>query len=265
MLQGLRTAADNDSLIRIKEILGEHTKSNFSVGTIDTNLDRQKDLLKDVTTGSPKWKKIHLTDLLEKEQAFTNWCKGTRSSLLVLSGHNGSKVHSQNSWLSPVIIETIQMLINDERTVAYHFCRSNGTTLATLSSLTCSLLERDLTILRRCKILPTLTETFSRGQKDDDNEDAKLNGLKKALIAIIEASSGPVHIVLDRPELLGEGEDVESIMETALEVVRGVGKEKLKVMVCVDTGRWKVEPWAKRRGVEEDEVWGHVRRDQTPR
>ena len=252
----------------IKEILGNYAGNDLDRDAADSKLREQHGILRDVTTGSPKWEQIHHTDLMKTEKDFEDWCTSRKSSMLVLSGHNGSKVHSQNSWLSPIVVETIQLLMKEEQVVAYQFCRSTGSARAALSSLICQLLERDRGLLRRCTVLTVLENSFNRSQAIEDDqqdlEDAQVTTLKSALVAVVDASSEPVHIVLDRPELLGEENDAESIMDAMLEIVKQVRPEQLKVLMCIDMGRWKVEKWIKRPS-NKSEALSYIRRDQNPR
>ena len=258
----MRASEDVQTLIRVKEILGEHARKDLDADMTDSLLGKQQGFLRDVTTGSPKWERINLSRLIEKEEVLADWCRGTKSSLLTLSGRNGSKVHSQNSWLSPAIVELIQMSLNEKQIVAYHFCRSEGNHIAALSDILCQLLEHDQSVLRRCRILPILESGFRHNQ----DENTQLNSVKSALTAIVKEVPGPVRIVLDRPELLGDGEDVESIMDTIFEAVRQAGPERLKVLMCINAGRWKVEPWiSRRRSKEGGEILSHIRLDQNPR
>lgn len=219
----------------------------------------QEDLLHGVLN-HPKWEKMSLSMISDKE-VYQDWLKDTnKSSFLVLSGWNGKQhgqVNANYSWLTQAIIDLTRMLLKDNRLVGYRFCGSNDRVVPTLSNLILQLLERDQGLARRCSVLDQLSE------KSVQNLDVCI--LQDTFVSILNVVQDTVHILLDRPELLGDGDEAEVIMDTLLTAVKRVSPGKLKIMVCISHVSWDPEIWIKRchrREVQDIALLSHIRRDQ---
>ena len=196
--------------------------------------------------------------LLHGEEAYQDWLKDTaKSSFLVLSGWNRSQVNASVSWLTQAIIDLTRMLLRDNRTIGYRFCGSKDSVVATLSNLIFQMLERDQGLAGRCSVLDRLNEKSAR--------NLDVSTLQDAFVSILNIVQDTVHILLDRPELLGDGNERELIMDTLLNAVKNVSPGRLKVIVCISHASWNPEGWIKkchRREMQDEQLLLHIRRDQ---
>lgn len=89
--------------------------------------------------------------------------------------------------------------------------------------------------------------------------------IQDAFVSILNVVQDTVYILLDRPELLGDGDEAEVMMDTLLTTVKLVSPGKLKVMVCISHVLWDAETWIKkchRREGQDKALLSHIRRDQ---
>ena len=255
----MQTSNDNDYVRRVRKILSGSANDNFDSEDTETELHQQEDLLHGVLH-HPKWEKMSLS-LISGKEVYQDWLKDTnKSSFLVLSGWNGKQhgqVNASYSWLTQAIIDLTRMLLKENRLIGYRFCGSNDGVVPTLSKLILQMLARDQGLAKRSSVLDRL------GENSVQNLD--VCKLQDVFVSILNVVQDTVYILLDRPELLEDGDEAEVIMDTLLTTVKMVSPGKLKVMVCISHVSWDPENWIKgcyRREVQDKALLSHIRRDQ---
>ncbi|KAJ4301551.1 hypothetical protein N0V90_003644 [Kalmusia sp. IMI 367209] len=150
------------------------------------------------------------------------------SVVLVLSGLNDSGIASiSESWLSPVAVDLTRGLLDNQRIVAFEMCDDKSTCEGVLARLIYQLLELNPRVVRKADDWQDL-ERHITGRRVD-----RLEGLKAALLKIVNLQREPVFIILDRPELNGD-EDTGEYIKMMLSVAKETTGE-LKVLIVQRT------------------------------
>ncbi|RWA11930.1 hypothetical protein EKO27_g3175 [Xylaria grammica] len=179
--------------------------------------------------------------------------------LLLLCGRNEISSSTTHSWLSPVATELAERHFQANDLAAYDRGNLSSTLELTLSRLILQLLERNPTIIRRAEDYREIESQIS--QNGDHSE--RIEGLRMALVRIINRCNSCVYIILNRPELC-EAQPEESCTEyitTMISLVKEATAE-LKVMIVIKSELWDFEK--NRRGIDgvDLEVFRKVRLDQ---
>ncbi|KAI0418846.1 hypothetical protein F5X98DRAFT_362816 [Xylaria grammica] len=179
--------------------------------------------------------------------------------LLLLCGRNEISSSTTHSWLSPIATELAERHFQANDSAAYDRGNQSSTLELTLSRLILQLLERNPTIIRRAD---DYREIESQISQDGDHSE-RIEGLRMALLRIINRCNGRVYIILNRPELC-EAQPEESCTEyitTMISLVKEATAE-LKVMIVIKSELWDFE--TNRRGIDgvDLEVFRKVRLDQ---
>ncbi|KAJ2991767.1 hypothetical protein NUW58_g2399 [Xylaria curta] len=179
--------------------------------------------------------------------------------LLLLFGRNEISSSTTHSWLSPVATELAEGHFKANNSAAYDRGNKYSTLELTLSRLILQLLERNPTIIRQAEDYREIESQIS--QNGDHSE--RVEGLRMALLRIINRCNGCVYIILNRPELC-EAQPEESCTEfitTMISLVKEATAE-LKIMIVVKSEFWDFQ--SNRRGIDgvDLEIFREVRLDQ---
>ncbi|KAI0490381.1 hypothetical protein F4859DRAFT_508183 [Xylaria cf. heliscus] len=158
--------------------------------------------------------------------------------LLLLFGRNEISSNTAQSWLSLIPTELAERHFQANNFAAYDRGSKSSTLELTLSRLIFQLLERNPSLVRRAQDFREIESQISR----DGDHDERIEGLRMALLRIINLCDGRVYIILNRPELC-EAQPEESCTEyitTMLSLVKEA-KTELKIMVVVRTELWDFE------------------------
>lgn len=253
----MQISKDGDYVRQVTEILGESITGKFDSKATEAELHRQQLLLSGILDHR-KWEKMNLS-LLSDEAAYQDWLNDTdKSSLLILSGWNRSQVKKASfSWLSQAVIDLTRMLLKDNHVIGYRFCGSEDSVVQTLSNLILQMLEREQCLAGRCSLLDQLSKQSA--------QTLDVTILQDAFLSVLNVVQDTVYILLDRPELLGDSEERETMMDALLTAVRMVSPGKLKVIVSISHAFWNPEDWIKkchRRELQNKALLLHIRRDQ---
>lgn len=224
---------DNEHVLKMRKYLCLET---FQTKAQDEELSRYGEVLKGTFDKDRHRAKMTLNDL-GGAQEYLDWSLGG-SSLLVLFGQNEPGVATQESWLSPVAVDFIKDLRDNGKTLAYYICNSSSECTVVLSAIICQLLEHNPAVLRRGDDFQYMRTQLPRDREDGSLTHPSLESLCATLVRVIDLSTSPVYIVLDRPELCpGESEVV--FINTLLSLVRD-GKGCLRIFVVQRSELWNI-------------------------
>ncbi|KAI1346301.1 hypothetical protein F5Y01DRAFT_298144 [Xylaria sp. FL0043] len=185
--------------------------------------------------------------------------EGPGRVLLLLFGRNEMSSSTAHSWLSPVATELAERHFQQNNSAAYDRGNKDSTLELTLSRLIFQLLESNPTIIRRAEDYREIESQISR----NEDRSERVEGLRMALLRIINRCNGRVYIILNRPELC-EAQPEESCTEYITTMI-SLAKEstaELKIMIVVKSEFWDFEK--NRRGIDgvDLEIFREVRLDQ---
>jgi hypothetical protein len=191
-----------------------------------------REYLKSKFDNDRRRQKFKISDFLASA-AGVFW-QSTDSALIVLYGLNEHGIGTVNeSWLSPVTIDIAQELHTRQSLVAVVKCNKDSTVETILSQIIVQLLELNPAVLRDGKDWYRISNSLAA------NPMVAENGLRTALLTILDLQEDLVYIILDRPEL-SEEDDPKSVIEALVYLAEKV-KSRMKVLVTTRAEFWDFE------------------------
>ncbi|KAI1357312.1 hypothetical protein F5Y08DRAFT_324569 [Xylaria arbuscula] len=182
--------------------------------------------------------------------------------LMLLFGRNEKSSSSNHSWLSLVATELAEKHFKAGDSIAYESLDRGSTLQRTLSRLIFQLLERNPALVQQAEDYREIQSQIDLNGKPYER-DSVVEGLRKALIRIIDRHNSPVYIILNRLELceMQSEESCTEYLATMLSLARDTRKE-LKVMIIVKSELWDFKKNENEFRSFEGEMFCKVRMDQ---
>lgn len=195
-------------------------------------------------------------DLFKGRESYRLWIMSEQPCLLILSGYNNKSIYrSDQCWLSPVAIATIEDLIQQgtRSTYAYYVFPQRGASLYdVLPMILLQLLRKKSHALRDEKQHSELKAELSELRRYEDLsrenekcEDDRVAAVHKVALRVINLfdESETVYIIMDRADRCRDWREFDHrkvLLEGLVKMVEAA-RCKLRVLVVVNGYDWPVE------------------------
>ncbi|KAK5636276.1 hypothetical protein RRF57_011988 [Xylaria bambusicola] len=233
---------------------------NYRTEHMREELKEEQSILRHQFTADRRRQKIDAQQFLGTPDG--QYWQSPGRGLLLLFGRNEIGNSSNHSWLSPIATELAEGRFEENNLTAYDRGGKDSTLARTLSRLILQLLERNPGIVERAEDYGEIESQISRAGVLCERSE-RVEGLRNALLRIINCCEDRVYIILNRPELC-EAQSEESCTEyitTMFSLIKDT-KTELKIMVVLRSEFWDFEKNEKQFRSFDLDMFRAVRMDQ---
>ncbi|KAH7117901.1 hypothetical protein B0J11DRAFT_592407 [Dendryphion nanum] len=228
-LEGMRQRTDIESVHTIRSLL---KVGCYQQKRINNKLKEYRMILATVFDKDRRREKLGLSDFYNTP---TGKCwEGNGSIVLVLFGCNASGNLSPDSWLSPVAADIVLNLLESGRCVAYIFDDDDkpSTFENILARVIVQILEKNPSTVRAANDWGEIRNSI------ESEVEYKREGLRDALMKIINLQKESVYIILHRPEM--SQDSPRDLIETMIFLAKS-SQVELKVLIVQRSEFWDLD------------------------